>query len=177
MVLIAKLLTLALTAAATPIFRRDAVTVQDDITQKIGPAIITLFNDVAAYPESGSNGALAIHTDFQNLVSIVNSATADVNRAGFFDDDSGTTINNYFQAVTTKLSNVLGIVKDQESDWSDSPGGTTQILDDLEALNTAFDEFADALTTMEPSSLRYQVTSIKTYLDIDFDSAIDAYFS
>jgi hypothetical protein len=60
MVFIAKLLALALTATATPILRRDAVTVENDITQKIGPQTTTLTNDVNGFPASGLSGAVAI---------------------------------------------------------------------------------------------------------------------
>jgi hypothetical protein len=62
MVAIAKVLFLAVTATAS-MLRRDVVTVEVDITQKIGPQTATLKNDVNSYPVSGLSRALAIHSD------------------------------------------------------------------------------------------------------------------
>ncbi|GKZ79813.1 hypothetical protein AnigIFM56816_004020 [Aspergillus niger] len=177
MVLIAKLVTLALTAAATPIFRRDAARVQRDINEGIEPEIETLSDDVAAFPASGSTGSLDIHNDFQNLLIEVNYAIADTNSSDSFDYASGSTLLDYLQEVTTSLSAVLASLKDQESAWSDFPEGKSLILSDLQALKTAFDNFADALTTKEPFYMSNDVSSIKNALDIDFSSAIDAYSS
>lgn len=50
MVLIAKLLTLALTAAGTPILRRDAITVEYDVNQRIAPGISTLSKTLILSP-------------------------------------------------------------------------------------------------------------------------------
>ncbi|GLB11236.1 hypothetical protein AtubIFM57258_008102 [Aspergillus tubingensis] len=177
MVLITKLLTLALTAAATPILRRDAITVEGDINQRIGPGISTLGNDVNTFPSSGLAGAVAIHTDFENLVTSVNYATTDTNSAGSLDDESGAAILNDVQAVVQVLLGVLTAIADQATAWSSVPGGASLVLNDLASLHTAFDNFADALLTNEPASLSDQVTSIKTSIDSAFTSAEAAYSS
>ena len=52
------LLPFAFSALASPLATRDAITVENDITQKIGPQITTLDNDVNAFPASGVSGAL-----------------------------------------------------------------------------------------------------------------------
>lgn len=83
---------MALTAAATPILRRDAVTVQNDITQKIGPQYTTLYNDINGFPASGETGAETIHSDFQRLVATVDSAIGDIQSTGSFSLTGGTTI-------------------------------------------------------------------------------------
>ncbi|BCS02220.1 uncharacterized protein AKAW2_60484A [Aspergillus luchuensis] len=153
MVLIAKLLTLALTAAGTPILRRDAITVD------------------------GLAGAVAIHDDLENLVSSVNDATTDTNSAGSLDDESGAAILADIQAVMGSLLGVLSAIENQATAWSSVPGGASLILGDLQSLNTAFDNFADALTTNGPASLSDEVTSFKTNLDNAFTSAEAAYSS
>ncbi|PYH38305.1 cell wall mannoprotein 1 family protein [Aspergillus neoniger CBS 115656] len=177
MVLIAKLLTLALTAAATPILRRDAITVEDDINQRIAPGISTLGNDVNTFPSSGLAGAVAIHNDFQNLISSVNYATTDTNSAGSLDDETGAAILNDVQAVIESLSGVLTAVANQATAWSSVPGGADLVLNDLHTLHTAFDNFADALITNEPASLSDQTTSVKTTIDGAFNYAEAAYSS
>ncbi|GLB19995.1 hypothetical protein AtubIFM61612_009921 [Aspergillus tubingensis] len=177
MVLIAKLLTLALTAAATPILRRDAITVEDDVNQRIAPGISTLSNDINTFPSSGLAGAVAIHADFQNLVSSVNYATTDTNSAGSLDDETGAAILNDVQAVIASLSGVLTAIANQETAWSSVPGGASLVLNDLASLHTAFDNFADALNTNGPASLSDQITAIKTTIDNAFTSAEAAYSS
>jgi hypothetical protein len=92
MVLFARLLILALTAAATPILRRDASTVENDITQKIGPQITKLNNDANSFPSSGSTGAQTIHNDFQTLATTVVVTTDDIKSTGSFGVIEGTTI-------------------------------------------------------------------------------------
>lgn len=54
-----KVFLLALTATAA-ITRRDAITVQNDITQKIGPQTEALLNDVNGFPASGLGGQLLL---------------------------------------------------------------------------------------------------------------------
>ncbi|PYH66246.1 cell wall mannoprotein 1 family protein [Aspergillus vadensis CBS 113365] len=177
MVLIAKLLTLALTAAATPILRRNAITVEDDINQRIAPGISALGNDVRTFPASGLAGAVAIHDDFQNLVYSVNYATTDTNDAGSLDDETGAAILNDVQAVIGNLLSILTTLADQATSWSNVPGGADLVLSDLRSLHTAFDNSADALITNEPASLSDQTTLVKTYIDNAFASAEDAYSS
>jgi hypothetical protein len=130
-VFIAKLLVLALTAAATPILRRDAVTVEDDISQKIGPQIQTLDTDVNGFPASGLSGVLAIHNDFQNLVTIVNGATSDIESAGSFSETEGTTILPDVQDLTPTLLDILSYITSQVDAWQDIPGGYALVLNDL----------------------------------------------
>ncbi|RAK94554.1 hypothetical protein BO79DRAFT_132064, partial [Aspergillus costaricaensis CBS 115574] len=154
--------------AATPILRRDAITVQNDVNQRIVPGITTLTNDVNAFPSSGLAGSVAIHTDFQNLISSVNHATTDTNSAGSLDDESGAAILNSLQAVPPSLSNLLGALGTEVSAWSAVPGGASLILGDLQSLNTASDNFADALTTNGPASISDQVAAIKTFIDNSF---------
>ncbi|OJZ86037.1 hypothetical protein ASPFODRAFT_219248 [Aspergillus luchuensis CBS 106.47] len=176
-VLIAKLLTLALIAAATPILRRDAITVEDDVNQKIAPGISTLSNDVNTFPASGLAGAVAIHDDFEDLVSSVNHAITDTNSTGSLDDESGAAILNDVQVVIAGLLGVLSAIENQATAWSSVPGGADLVLNDLHTLHTAFDNFADALITNEPASLSDQNTSLKTTIDSAFNSAEAAYAS
>jgi hypothetical protein len=89
MILIGKLLVLALTAAASPILRRDAVTLQNDITQRIVPQYTSLKNDSRAFPASGLPGASAIRSDFQDLTATVNSAISEIQNTAPFCALSG----------------------------------------------------------------------------------------
>ncbi|KAB8267492.1 hydrophobic surface binding protein A-domain-containing protein [Aspergillus minisclerotigenes] len=165
MVLIAKFLILALTAAATPILRRDAVKVQDDITQKIAPQINTLSNDVQHFPASGLTGALAIHSDLQSLVTTVNDATADIKSTGSLDTLSGTTILVDIQSLMPTFLATLTQIGAEAPAWGDIQGGPALILSDLRSLKTALDNFANALTSSEPLLLKAGALAIKTQID------------
>ncbi|KAJ5891323.1 uncharacterized protein N7473_007551 [Penicillium subrubescens] len=122
MVFIAKLFVLALTAAATPILRRDAVTVENDITQKIGPQVQALDNDVKGFPASGLTGVLAIDNDCNALVTVVNDATSDIHNAGSFSESDGTSV---LQAASNLISIFLGTlsaITNQAAAWEGFPG-------------------------------------------------------
>ncbi|OOQ81863.1 hypothetical protein PEBR_41311 [Penicillium brasilianum] len=175
MVFIAKLLVLALTASATPILRRDAVTVENDITQKIGPQTKILDNDVNGFPASGLAGALAIDSDAKTLVTIVNSATSDVYSAGSFSEADGITILADVQELTSSFSGTLATLGDQAAAWADIPGGQALVLNDLQSLNTTFVEFANALIAAVPADLVPSAESIKTQITDAFSSEIAAY--
>jgi hypothetical protein len=175
MVLIAKLLALALTATATSVLRRDAATVDNDITQDIGPKITTLANDVNGYPASGLTGALAIHTDFQGLSATMIKATKDIQSSGSFSEDDGTTIVADVQALTTPVLGTLSAIASQTEAWEDIPGGQALVLSDLQALNTTFLGFINALSAASPADLVPGITSFKTQIVGAFDSAINAY--
>src|SRR5690349_9339176 len=110
MVAIIKLLVLALTASATPLVHRDVVTVQNDITQKIGPEMNTLNNDVNGFPASGLTGAMAIHRDIQLLVNTLGTAVSNIRSTGSFGTVSGTTIlGDIQQLVPTLLATVVNL--------------------------------------------------------------------
>lgn len=175
MVLIAKLLVLALTAAATPILRRDAVTVENDITQKIGPQLTTLNNDINAFHASGVQSASAIHGDFQSLVATVDSAIGDIQNTGSFGTVSGTTILADVQALIPTFLDTLVAIGLQEPAWADLQGGQELVLSDLQSLNTAMNNFMNALTAAEPLLLKSGSLAIKTQLNGAFTTAIAAY--
>jgi hypothetical protein len=175
MVGIIKVLLLALTVSAASIYRRDAVTVQDDINQKIAPQIATLQNDVNGYPASGLSGALAIHTDIQNLGTIVNGATVDVKSTGAFSEADGTSILAAVQALVPTLLNTLSTLVAQKQAWADIPGGQALLLSDLQSLNTTFTGFLNAVIAASPADLVPSATSVKTQVDGGFSQAIAAY--
>ncbi|PNP53783.1 hypothetical protein THARTR1_05907 [Trichoderma harzianum] len=95
MVAITKFLWLALTATtatAAAIIQRDVITVQNDITQKIGPSWTTLHTDINAFPNSGLTGAVAIRLDFTTAIAALNTTTSDIKSTGSFAIVSGTAI-------------------------------------------------------------------------------------
>ncbi|RAO65888.1 uncharacterized protein BHQ10_001900 [Talaromyces amestolkiae] len=175
MVLFAKLLVLALTAAATPILRRDAATVENDITQQIGPQIATLNSDVNGFPASGSTGAENINSDFGNLIVVINHAISDIKAAGSFGTLSGTSILAAVQELLPSLSDTLVAIEAQEPSWAAIPGGTALVLKDLQSLNTVFYTFANALIASEPILLKAAAVAVQAQLSTDFDTAIAAY--
>lgn len=175
MVLIAKLLVLALTAAATPILRRDAATVDNDITQKIGPQITQLNNDVSGFPASGLTGALTIDADVKTLVSTVKGTISDIQDTGFFGTAPGTTILSDIQFLVPTLEAALAQIESQYEAWAAIPGGTSLILSDLQSLNTVFTDFLNAVNAAEPLLLKAGGLAIQTQLAGAFDSAIAAY--
>ncbi|OJJ67034.1 hypothetical protein ASPBRDRAFT_48569 [Aspergillus brasiliensis CBS 101740] len=174
MVLIAKLLLLALTAAATPILRRDAITVERDLNTRIAPQVSTLANDVEAFPESGLAGALAIHVDLQALIPTVDAVTADINNTGSLDEESGTTVLTTAQDVIGGLLRTLADLQNKAPSWPDMLGGQA-VIRELESLNTAFDNLANSLITIETPPLNDQVTTLKNQIDSGFRTAIAAY--
>jgi hypothetical protein len=177
MVFITKLFVLALTAAATPILRRDAVTVENDITQKIGPQVQTLDNDVKGFPASGLAGALSIDNDSQTLVTIVNDATIDTQNAGSFSESDATSVIQAANNLLSPLLGTLSTIKDQTAAWAAFPGGEALVLTDLQSLNGSFFHFTSALIEAAPSDLLPVATSIKTQIVQGFTSAIAAYSS
>ncbi|KFX98533.1 hypothetical protein O988_04294 [Pseudogymnoascus sp. VKM F-3808] len=175
MVAIIKLLALALTASATPLVHRDVITVENDITQKIGPQINQLNKDVNGFPNSGLTGALAIHGDVQTLASTVNTAISNIRSTGSFGTMSGTTILANIQAVLPTFLATLVDIGLQEPSWADIQGGTALVLSDLQSLNTAFSNYADAIVGGEPFLLKAGGLAIKTQITGGFSTAIAAY--
>ncbi|GLI74858.1 hypothetical protein PoHVEF18_003106 [Penicillium ochrochloron] len=175
MVFIAKLLALALIATATPILRRDAITVENDVTQKIGPQTTTLNNDVNGFPASGLTGGLAIHTDIEVLSATVNDATNDIKSSGSFSEADGTSILAEVQNLVPTLSGTLAAIGSQAPDWTDIPGGQALVLSDLKGLNTTFIGFTNALIAASPADLVPAAVSVRTQIMGDFNSAIAAY--
>ncbi|OBT93936.1 hypothetical protein VE01_08249 [Pseudogymnoascus verrucosus] len=175
MVAIIKLLVLALTASATPLVYRDVITVQNDITQKIGPQINTLNKDVSGFPASGLTGALAIHGDVQTLVSTVNTAITNIKSTGSFGTVSGTTILANIQAIVPDLLATLENIGLQEPSWAQIAGGQALMLSDLHSLNTAFSNYMDAIIGAEPLLLKSGGVAIKAQITGAFTTAIAAY--
>ncbi|GKZ26264.1 hypothetical protein AbraIFM66951_005515 [Aspergillus brasiliensis] len=174
MVLLAKLLIPALTAAATPILRRDAITVERDLNTMILPQVSTLGNDVEAFPESGLTGALAIGSDLQALIPTVDAVTADINNTGSLDEESGTTVLTTAQGVIGDLLRTLADLQNKAPSWPDMLGKQL-LISNLESLNTAFDNLANSLIAIETPPLNDQVTTLKNQMDSGFRTAIAAY--
>ncbi|OOQ83856.1 hypothetical protein PEBR_33028 [Penicillium brasilianum] len=177
MVLIAKFLFLALTATATPILRRDATTVQNDITQKIDPHITKLNNDVNGFPASGFAGSLTIHDDFQTLATVVKATTDDIKATGSFGIVSGTSILSSVQSLTPKLTDTLDAIGSKEADWAALPDGKALMLSDLQSLQKLFSDFDNSLTAAEPFIVQPGVLVVQTEISGAFDSAIAEYSS
>ncbi|KAM0248663.1 hypothetical protein ACHAQJ_009370 [Trichoderma viride] len=173
---ITKILLLVSTAAAI-VLPRDAITVQNDITQKIGPQWTTLDNDAKAFPASGLTGALSIHSDVQSLVAVTNNATADVKAAGAFSEADGTTILADLQSLIPTIHDALSVIGSQAPAWANIPGGQSLILSDLQHLNSSSVGFLNALITASPADLVPSAASVKTQILGGFNSAIAAYSS
>lgn len=175
MVAIIKLLVLALTTSATPLVYRDVVTVQNDITQKIGPQFNTLNNDINGFPASGLAGAFAIHGDVQVLVTTLNTAISNIKSTGSFGTVSGTTILADIQLLVPTILATLVNLGLQAPSWAAIPGGTAFVLSDLQSLNTAFSNYEDAIIGGVPFLLKAGGTAIKVQITGAFDTAIAAY--
>ncbi|GFF70373.1 hypothetical protein IFM53868_00291 [Aspergillus udagawae] len=175
MVLFAKLLILALTAAATPILRRDVTTVENDITQKIHPQITKLNNDVNGFPASGLAGAINIHNDFQSLATTVVATIDDIKSTGSFGTVSGTTILADVQLLVPTLLATLSAIGSQEPSWAAFPGGKDLVLSDLQSLHTAFHNFNNAMNAALPLLLKAGSVAIQAQMDSAFTTAIAPY--
>lgn len=165
---------MALTATAA-ITRRDAITVQNDITQKIGPRTETLLNDVNGFPASGLGGAIAIDNDIHVLAATVNDATNDVKGSGSFSEADGTAILRDIQDQESTVLDTLEAIRGQEPDWANLQGGRALMLSDLQELNTSFMGFISSLTAASPEDLVPPYTSIDEQIADAFNNAIAAY--
>jgi hypothetical protein len=177
MVAIIKLLVFALTASATPLVPRDAVTVENDITQKIGPQFKTLDTDLNGFPASGLEGALDIAKDLQIVISTMNQATRNIQSTGSFGEADGTTILANLQAHVPLFLATLGKIGSQEPAWATIPGGQDVVLRRLKSLNTAFSDYTNAIIRSEPLLLEAAALAIKAEITLAFKTAIDAYSS
>ncbi|KAL7913147.1 hypothetical protein GGI35DRAFT_442155 [Trichoderma velutinum] len=179
MVAITKFLWLALTATAvtaTAIVRRDVITVQNDITQKIGPAWTTLNNEINAFPNSGPTGAAAILSGFTDAIAAVDKTTSDIKSTGSFGTVSGTTIIANIQVLVPTFLATLVNIGVQESSWSTIPDGKASILKQLQLGDAAMSKFLDAFIAAEPLLLKAGGYAIKAQLSGAFATA-QAYYS
>ncbi|KAH0524948.1 hypothetical protein TsFJ059_007386 [Trichoderma semiorbis] len=178
MVAITKFLWLALTATAATaaaIVQRDVITVQNDITQKIGPAWTTLNNDINGFPSSGSKGAAAIQSDFTNAIAALDKTTADIKSTGSFGVVSSTTIlADIQQLVPTFLSSVATLGA-QKASWGNIPDGKASILIQLRSVEASMSKFLDAVFAAEPILLKPSGLAIKAQLTGAFNTAIAIY--
>lgn len=175
MVAITKLFFFAALAVAAPLSGRDATTVENDLTEKIGPQLNILNHDVAAFPASGRAGALTIHTDFETLVTTLDAARTNVQNTGIFGIVSGTSILADIQLLVPTILATLVEIGNQEPSWSEIPGGKAQVLSDLQNLNTAFSNYFDAVIAAEPLLLKAGGIAVKTKVASAFTTAIAAY--
>ncbi|KAL6809411.1 hypothetical protein GGI42DRAFT_240317 [Trichoderma sp. SZMC 28013] len=178
MVAFTKFLWLALTATtatAAAIVQRDVITVQNDITQKIGPSWATLNNDISGFPSSGSKGAAIILKDFTTAIADLDATTSDIKSAGSFGVVSGTTIlANLQQLVPTFLSTIVTL-EAQKASWNNIPNGKASILTQLRSGNAAVSKFLDAVIAAEPVILKAGGIVIKSELTGAFATAIAVY--
>lgn len=178
MVAITKFLWLALTATtatAAAIVQRDVITVQNDITQKIGPAWTTLNNDINAFPNSGSKGAAAIQSDFTKVIAELDDTTADIQSTGSFGVVSGATIlADVQQLVPTFLTGLVRLGA-QGPSWGAIKDGKASILIQLQSTEASMSKFLDAVFAAEPLLLRPGGLAIKAQLTGVFKTAIAIY--
>ncbi|KAM6487514.1 hypothetical protein HDV62DRAFT_350058 [Trichoderma sp. SZMC 28011] len=177
MVAIARVLWLALTATvttATPIVRRDVITVQNDITQKLGPSWFTLNQDLNGFPSSGFAGAITIRDDIANLVSILETTVSDIKSTGSFSTVAGTTILADIQLQVPTMLASLATVGAQEHDW-EVMQGASWILTQLESMNIATSNFIDAVIAAEPLLLKPGGLALKAQISGAFTTAITYY--
>lgn len=105
----------------------------------------------------------------------MNDATGDVKSSGSFSEADGTTILGDIQALMPTFLGTLASIGAQAPAWTNIPGGSALILDDITGLNTPFIGFIDALIAAFPADLAPAGSSIKTQLVGGFNSAIAAY--
>ncbi|KAL6827284.1 hypothetical protein J3E69DRAFT_262410 [Trichoderma sp. SZMC 28015] len=178
MVAITKFFWLALTATtatAAAIVQRDVITVQNDITQKIGPAWTTLNNDINAFPNSGSKGAAAIQSDFTNAIAALDTTTSDIKSTSSFGLVSGTTIlANIQQLVPTFLTGLVTLGA-QKASWNNIPNGKASILIQLRSADASMSKFLDAVIAAQPLLQKPGGLAIKAQMTGAFATAIAIY--
>lgn len=173
MVAITRLIFLASTVAAATIqlSPRDVITVENDITQKIGPQLNTLSNGLNGFPASGAVGAEKINQDAKTLIQTINTATGNVKATGSFGVVSGTTILAQIQHQVPQLLSSLIAISTQAEAW-DAIKGPKLALDDLKAGKAAYSNYLDAIIASEPFLTKPGGIAIKTQILGAFDEAI-----
>ncbi|KAL6902749.1 hypothetical protein GGI43DRAFT_382928 [Trichoderma evansii] len=177
MVAIARLLLLASTVAAAAtrqLFHRDVKTVINDINMQIAPIMTQLDKDVKNFPESGFCGSLDIDTDAKNLVSALNTATANVESTGKVGVAAAITITG-LESRLLQMSTTLDRLGSLAYGWKAIPGGAVHVFDNLQVLQAAFDKYLDAISAAVPATQAVGVAAIKKYLTSSFDKAIRIY--
>ncbi|KAJ2970931.1 hypothetical protein NQ176_g7947 [Zarea fungicola] len=175
MVSILRVLFLAMAVTASPLVERDVATVKNDITQKIGPQLRKLNNDVNGFPESGLVGALAIHSDSVTLVQTLNAATANVKSTGSFDVVAGSTVLTLIQALFPELHATLVSISGKVEYFEAVQGGKNLVFADLKAQNATFSNYLDAIAAAEPDLLKSGATGIKTLINATYATIISYY--
>ncbi|OPB42081.1 hypothetical protein A0O28_0031980 [Trichoderma guizhouense] len=178
MVAITKFLWLALTATAATaaaIVQRDVITVQNDITQKIGPSWTTLKNDINAFPNSGSKGAATIQQDFTKVITALDDTTSHIKSTGSFGVVSGTTILADVQQLVPTFLTGLVTLGAQKASWSNISDGKASILIQLRSTEASMSKFLDAVIAAQPILLKPGGFAIKAQLTGAFATAIAVY--
>ncbi|KAL6699675.1 hypothetical protein J3F84DRAFT_345007 [Trichoderma pleuroticola] len=177
MVAITTLLCLVLTAtvtAATAIVQRDALTVQNDITQEMGPGWNTLNQDLNGFPSSGFAGAITIRDDIANIVTILERTVSDIKSTGSFSTVSGTTILADIQLLMPTMLASLVTIGAQEPDWEAMHGGSW-VLSQVESMDIATSNFMDAIIAAEPLLMKPGCLALKAGMSGAFTTAVAAY--
>jgi hypothetical protein len=179
MVAITKVLGLVLTAAtattASAIVRRDAISIESDITDDIGPSWTSLSNDVKVFPASGADGAAAIQEDLEDFVEILETATSYVKSNGKVAVVDAINIIADIQIFEPILITALVTLKAQVAAWRAVQGGEAEILSQLQEAKTAVSDYLDAIIAIVPLLQKAAVVTIKTKLSIAFTAAIAVY--
>ncbi|KAL7932062.1 hypothetical protein V8C35DRAFT_308381 [Trichoderma chlorosporum] len=178
MVAITKFIYLALTATAATaaaVVRRDAITVQNDITQKIGPSWHRLDNDINGFPASGLTGAVTIHQDFTDVIVNLNGTTSDIKSTGTFGLTDGTAILAELQQQIPLYLATLVTLSAEAPSWSAIPGGQALILSDLQSANASMTDFMNTFTVVVPLLLKPGAIAIQVQVTGAFATAIAAF--
>jgi len=168
-------LLLAFLAAADPVVKRDAITVEADL-QLVTTDTETLDTLVTNF--SNTDGTLeqaaAIHADVITLGALITKTANDVKNSGKFNDIDGNVILGEVKTLEPVIIDSLTQITNKKT-GIDRLEVTCLALNDLKTLQSNAKALENALISAAPADLVPQATSIASAIDAAFTSAIAAY--
>ncbi|KAF9041551.1 hydrophobic surface binding protein A-domain-containing protein [Panaeolus papilionaceus] len=155
-------------------------TILSDI-QGITTQTQTLDTSIKAITTTNIAGALAVHTAAGNLVTSINSATADSNLQAVtpkpVSEADGTSILNAVKALQPVITTTLSDLVAKNATIAAIPitGLSALVLQLLKNLNTATGAFETSLLASAPSDIQTAAAPVISAINSAMSSAIDAF--
>jgi len=168
---------LAILAAANPLIRRDASTVEADLAT-VSTNTKTLDTAVNAFSNTAGTlaQAFAIHTDATNLESAITKTTTDVKASGVFSEADGNAILTIVKALQPTIVTTLTDTVNKKAGFA-RVAATSIVLNDLQTLQSDTQALETAFLAATPTDLKPSASAIVSAINAAFASAVAAYSS
>ncbi|KAG6860688.1 hypothetical protein C0995_008601 [Termitomyces sp. Mi166 len=166
--------------AVSVLAQTTVATVQDDINNKMGPAVNSFSAAVHGFSIFGGTveQAMTIHTSAKILNNVIVNTTNDINSLSsqFSLADSQQIFGNLQALEPSFLQSVTGLIARKLAfEFLPLEDFPVLIEQDLEKMKTSADNFLDALTTHVPTSVQTPAGVMKSTVDSVFSIALDVY--